>query len=74
MNYFEMYIITLLVIIKPWFNDDGRLAFDSKQEAHLQWTRDRSRVTGMSFSITRGMPMLYMPRLCVSLVSEAGLF
>ena len=30
-------------------------------------------LTGMSLSITRGGPMLYMPRLCVSLVSEAGM-
>ena len=29
---------------------------------------------GMSLSITRGGPMLYMPRLCVSLVSAAGMF
>ena len=29
---------------KPWFNDDCRLAFNIKQGAHLQWTRDRSRV------------------------------
>ena len=31
-------------------------------------------LTGMSLSITRGGPMLYKPRLCVSLVSEAGMF
>ena len=31
-------------------------------------------LSGMSLSITRGGPMLYMPRLCVSLVSEAGMF
>ena len=31
-------------------------------------------LTGMSLSITRGGPMLYMPRLFVSLVSEAGMF
>ena len=29
--------------------------------------------TSMSLSIARGGPMLYMPRLCVSLVSEAGI-
>ena len=29
---------------KPWFNDVCRLAFDIKRGAHLQWTRDRSRV------------------------------
>ena len=31
-------------------------------------------LTGMSLSITRRRPMLYMLRLCVSLVSEAGIF
>ena len=31
---------------KPWFNDDCRCAFDFKQEAHLRWTRDCSRVKG----------------------------
>ena len=29
---------------KPWFDDQCRHAFGLKQEAHLQWTRDRSRV------------------------------
>ena len=24
---------------KPWFNDDCWLAFDIKQDSHLQWTR-----------------------------------
>ena len=59
---------------KPWFNDDCRLAFDIKQGAHLRWTRHRSRVNWDEFVHTRGGPMLYMPRLCVSLVSEAGMF
>ena len=27
---------------KPWFDDQCRHAFSLKQEAHLQWTRDRS--------------------------------
>ena len=31
-------------------------------------------LTGMSLSITKGGPVLYMPRLCVSLVAEAGMF
>ena len=34
---------------KPWFNDDCRLAFDIKQGTHLQWTRDRSRVSWDEF-------------------------
>ena len=29
---------------KPWFDDQCRRAFDLKQEAHFQWTRDHSRI------------------------------
>ena len=29
---------------KPWFDDQCRHAFGLKQDAHLRWTRDRSRV------------------------------
>ena len=29
---------------KPWFDDQCRHAFGLKQEAHLRWTRDHSRV------------------------------
>ena len=59
---------------KPWFNDDCRLAFDIKLEAHLQQTRDHSRVNWDEFVHYQRRPMLYMPRLCISLVSEAGMF
>ena len=34
---------------KPWFNDDCRRASDFKQEAHLRWTRDRSRLNWDEF-------------------------
>ena len=34
---------------KPWFDDQRRHAFSLKQEAHLQWTRDRSRVNWEEF-------------------------
>ena len=34
---------------KPWFDDQCRRAFDLKQKAHLQWTRDRSRVNWEEF-------------------------
>ena len=34
---------------KPWFDDQCRHAFDLKQEAHLKWTRDRSRVNWKEF-------------------------
>ena len=34
---------------KLWFNDQCRHAFGLKQEAHLRWTRDRSRVNWKEF-------------------------
>ena len=34
---------------KPWFDDQRKLAFGLKQEAHLRWTRDRSRVNWEKF-------------------------
>ena len=34
---------------KPWFDDQCRLAFGLKQEAHLRWTRDCSRVKWEEF-------------------------
>ena len=35
---------------KPWFDDQCRHAFGLKQEAHLRWTRDRSRVNWEEFA------------------------
>ena len=34
---------------KPWFDDQCRHAFGLKQEAHIWWTRDRSRVNWEEF-------------------------
>ena len=34
---------------KPWFNGDCRCGFDLKQEAHLRWSRDRSRINWDEF-------------------------
>ena len=34
---------------KPWFDDQCRHSFGLKQEAHLRWTRDRSRVNWEQF-------------------------
>ena len=34
---------------KPWFDVQCRHAFGLKQEAHLRWTRDRSRVNWEEF-------------------------
>ena len=33
----------------PWFDDQRRHTFGLKQEAHLRWTRDRSRVNWEKF-------------------------
>ena len=35
---------------KPWFDDQCRHAFSLKQEAHLRWTRDHSRVNWEEFA------------------------
>ena len=34
---------------KPWFDDQCKHTFGLKQEAHLRWTRDRSRVNWEEF-------------------------
>ena len=34
---------------KPWFDDQCKHAFGLKQEAHLRWTRDHSRVNWDEF-------------------------
>ena len=34
---------------KPWFDDQCRHDFGLKQEAHLRWTRDRSRANWEEF-------------------------
>ena len=34
---------------RPWFDDQRRHAVGLKQEAHLRWTRDRSRVNWEEF-------------------------
>ena len=47
------YVSTKIIRVrnkdKPWFNDQCRRAFDLKQEAHLWWTRDRSRLNWEEF-------------------------
>ena len=58
---------------KPWFNDTG-LHSTSSTGPISGGLVIALELTGMSLFITRGLPMLYMPRLCVSLVSEAGMF
>ena len=38
---------------KAYFDEQCRHAFCPKKEAHLRWTRDRSRVTGKSLSAVK---------------------
>ena len=42
------FVLTKIIRVrnkdKPWFDDQRRHTFRLKQEAHLRWTRDRSRV------------------------------
>ena len=55
----ESFVPTKVICVrnkdKPWFNDDCRRAFDLKQEAHLQWTRDHSRVNWDEFVLYQRM-------------------
>ena len=39
---------------RPWFDDQCRHAFSLKPEAHLRWTRDRSRVNWEEFVQCQG--------------------
>ena len=47
------YVPTKIIRVRnkdrPWFDYQCRHAFDLKQEAHLRWTRDRSRVDREKF-------------------------
>ena len=70
----KRFVLTKVIRVrnedKPWLNDACRLAFDIKKEPISGGLVIALELTGMSLSIARGEPMLYMPRLCVSLVSE----
>ena len=52
------YVVTKVILVrnkdKPWFDDQCRHAFGLKQEAHLRWTRDRSRVNWKKFVRCQG--------------------
>ena len=43
-RYVSTKVIRVRSKDKPWFDDQYRHDFGLKQEAHLQWTRDRSQV------------------------------
>ena len=48
-GYVPTKIISVCNMDKPWFDDLCRRAFDLKQEAHLRWTHDHSRVNWEEF-------------------------
>ena len=48
-RYVPTKVIRLCNKDKPWFDVQCMLAFSLKQEAHLRWTRDRSRVNWEQF-------------------------
>ena len=48
-RYVKTKVIRVRNKDKPWFNNKCRHAFGLKQEAHLRWTRDRSRVNWEEF-------------------------
>ena len=59
---------------KPWFDDQCRHAFGLKQEAHLRWTRDRSRVNKEEFVRYQVRANETYSEARVSLVIETGMF
>ena len=48
-RYVPTNVIRVLNMDKPWFDDQCRHTFCLKQDAHLRWTRDRSRVNWEEF-------------------------
>ena len=59
---------------KPWFADQCRHAFILKKEAHLRWTRDRSRVNCEEFVRCQVKLMKPTRRPSISLVTETRMF
>ena len=73
-SYVPTKIIRVRNKDKPWFDDQCRRAFDLKQEAHLRWTRDRSRVNLKSLFPVKSVLMKHTLSPSVSLVSETSMF
>ena len=60
---------------RPWFDGQRMLSFDLKQEAHLRWTSNRSRVNEEEFSSCQVRAIMKPTRRpSVSLVAETGMF
>ena len=59
---------------KPWFDDQCRHDFGLKQEAHLRWTRERSRVNWEEFVRCQMRASEPTRRPSDSLVTETGMF
>ena len=73
-RYVPTKIIRVRNTDKLWFDDLCRGAFDLKQEAHLRWTRDRSRVNWKSLFAVESELMKHTRRPSISLVSETLMF
>ena len=74
----ECCVLTKVIRVRnkdePWFYDAAGLHSTPRRGPISGGLVTSLELTRMSLSITRGGPMLYMPRLFVSLVSEAGMF
>ena len=72
------YVPTKIIRVRnkdqPWSDDQRRHAFGLKQEDHLRWTRDCSRVNWEEFVHCQVRAMKPTLRPSVSLVTETGLF
>ena len=71
----ECFVLTKVIRVhnldKPWFNGD--CTGGSSRRLIFGGVAIALELTGMSLFITRGGLMKFMPRLGVSLVSEAGI-
>ena len=72
------YVLTKVVHVryndKPWFDDQRRHAFGLKQEAHLRWTRDRSRVDCETFVSCQVRANETYSEATHKLMTETGMF
>ena len=77
--FVRRYVPTKVIRVRnkdnPWFDDQCRHAFGLKQEAHLWWTCDRSRVNWEEFVRCQVRASVKPTRRpSVSLVTETGMF
>ena len=74
-RYVPTKVIRVHNMDEPWFDDQCRHALGLKQEAHLWWTHDRSRVNWEELVRYQVRELMNPTRgLKVSLVIETGMF